>query len=136
MDGDHVQLIKNTRCLLCGHCQELQGHVLEVTMSPHGNFVMQKCIDLLPADALDFIFDELLLSVVQLAKNRSGAWGGDSQMVLLPAAVVVASVAASAAAAVAATGWLVAGLLAGISWEVCGDVKGGAPRQGVASSSV
>merc|ERR1711920_737470 len=57
---------------LLGLAQELKGHVLEVTMSPHGNFVMQKCIDVLPIDALDFVFDELLLSTVQLAKNRSG----------------------------------------------------------------
>merc|ERR1719246_165818 len=57
---------------LVGLAQELKGHVLEVAMSPHGNFVMQKCIDVLPVADLDFIFDELLPSAVQLARNRAG----------------------------------------------------------------
>jgi len=52
---------------------ELAGHVGEVATSPHGNFVVQKCIALLPATALDFIITELCMKHIPwVARNKFG----------------------------------------------------------------
>jgi len=52
---------------------ELTGHVGEATTSPHGNFVVQKCIALLPATALDFIIVELCMNHIPwVARNKFG----------------------------------------------------------------
>jgi len=37
----------------------LKGHILEASEHMHANFVLQKCIDVLPQSALDFIVEEL-----------------------------------------------------------------------------
>jgi len=60
----------NTRLAIA---HELAGHVWEATASPHGNFVVQKCIAVLPAEALDFVISELMAkNIVQVAKNKFG----------------------------------------------------------------
>jgi len=38
---------------------ELKGHVCEAISSPHANFVVQKCIEVLPATVVPFIIDEV-----------------------------------------------------------------------------
>lgn len=42
--------------------QELRGHVWELIRSPHANHVLQKFIQVLPPQALQFIVDELVAS--------------------------------------------------------------------------
>lgn len=38
---------------------ELRGHVLDAVQSPNANYVMQKCIEVLPVDSVSFIVEEL-----------------------------------------------------------------------------
>jgi len=45
-----------------GLAQELRGHVWELIRSPHANHVLQKFIQVLPPQALQFIVDELVAS--------------------------------------------------------------------------
>lgn len=53
---------------------ELHGHVCELMVCPHGNFVLQKCISALAPSSLQFVVDELLAAgprtVAQMARHR------------------------------------------------------------------
>merc|ERR550534_3300898 len=50
---------------------ELRGHVSEAVRDPHGNFVVQRCIALLPPARLRFLVDELNAdSAAQLARSK------------------------------------------------------------------
>jgi len=54
---------------------KFHGHVEELLKSQHGNHVLQKCIEVLPPHAVQFIIDELArwpLSWAQVAKARFG----------------------------------------------------------------
>jgi len=52
---------------------ELRGHVWEALYSPHANFVLQKCVEILPPHALQFVVDELVQgSAEKAAKHRYG----------------------------------------------------------------
>jgi hypothetical protein len=52
--------------------EQLHGHVIEATMSPHANFVLQKCIASLPNDRVRFVLRELKGQAVAASKSRSG----------------------------------------------------------------
>jgi pumilio RNA-binding family len=54
---------------------KLHGHVRELLESQHGNHVLQKCIEVLPPQSVQFIVDELEfwpMSWVGVAKHRFG----------------------------------------------------------------
>jgi hypothetical protein len=51
----------------------LRGHVLKLLRSPHGNFVVQKLIEVMPSsDVAAFVADEILGHAVATAKGRFG----------------------------------------------------------------
>jgi pumilio RNA-binding family len=53
----------------------MHGHVAELLDSPHGNHVLQKCIEVLPPDTMQFVLDELCAFPdhgVAIAKHRFG----------------------------------------------------------------
>jgi len=52
--------------------QELRGHVLEAIKSPNANFVVQKCVEVLPADSVNFFAEELRGHASAMARHRSG----------------------------------------------------------------
>jgi hypothetical protein len=49
--------------------QELRGHVWELMRSPHANYVLQRFIQVLPPQALQFIVDELVASPGRLGRT-------------------------------------------------------------------
>ena len=55
---------------------ELKSHTWEALRCPHANFVLQKCITMLPASAAQFIVDELLApgpsAIVWAARHQYG----------------------------------------------------------------
>lgn len=55
---------------------ELRGHVWEAIRCPHANYVVQKCISMMPPQACQFIIDELLRrgtgAVASAARHRFG----------------------------------------------------------------
>lgn len=52
---------------------ELRGHVLEASRNPHANYVLQKCILVVPPEAMDFVLHEFVPSVAsQTAKHKFG----------------------------------------------------------------
>ena len=53
---------------------ELRGHVCEATESPHGNFVIQRLVELMRPAAVCFVLDELISCVAApaLARHRYG----------------------------------------------------------------
>mmetsp|Transcript_40737 Transcript_40737/g.86745 ORF Transcript_40737/g.86745 Transcript_40737/m.86745 type:complete len:432 (-) Transcript_40737:141-1436(-) len=55
---------------------ELRGHVWEALRCPHANYVVQKCIATMPAEASQFIIDEIIKrgpgSATQTARHRFG----------------------------------------------------------------
>lgn len=51
---------------------QLQGHVREATASPHANYFLQKCIEVMPPEKLGFIFEEMQGHVVMLSRHRYG----------------------------------------------------------------
>jgi len=57
----------------CAVAKELFGHELEAMRCPHGNHVLQKCINTMQPESLQFIIDVLTQGegvVVQVAKHR------------------------------------------------------------------
>jgi hypothetical protein len=56
--------------------EELRGHIYEALRSPHANFVVRKCVEVIPASELQFIIDELLcvgaFAICEIARNRFG----------------------------------------------------------------
>merc|ERR1719316_1892265 len=55
--------------------QDMHGHVAELLDSPHGNHVLQKCIEVLPPDTVQFVLDELVAFPdhgLAIAKHRFG----------------------------------------------------------------
>eukprot|EP00931_Biecheleriopsis_adriatica_P026614 TRINITY_DN16177_c0_g1_i1.p1 TRINITY_DN16177_c0_g1~~TRINITY_DN16177_c0_g1_i1.p1 ORF type:complete len:349 (-),score=68.84 TRINITY_DN16177_c0_g1_i1:236-1282(-) len=52
--------------------QELQGHVVEATKSPHANYVLQEIIKQLNCTGSKFVAEEIFGSSVSLARNRYG----------------------------------------------------------------
>lgn len=52
--------------------EELQGHVLEASRCPHANYVLQKCIEGLPSERIQFIVAELKGNAVSTARHRFG----------------------------------------------------------------
>eukprot|EP00450_Noctiluca_scintillans_P030436 CAMPEP_0194536234 /NCGR_PEP_ID=MMETSP0253-20130528/75078_1 /TAXON_ID=2966 /ORGANISM="Noctiluca scintillans" /LENGTH=378 /DNA_ID=CAMNT_0039382129 /DNA_START=63 /DNA_END=1199 /DNA_ORIENTATION=+ len=52
--------------------EELKGHVLEAVESPSANFVLQRCIEVLPASSVQFILDELKGRAASVARHRFG----------------------------------------------------------------
>jgi hypothetical protein len=55
--------------------QRMHGHVAELLDSPHGNHVLQKCIEVLPPDTVQFVLNELCAFPdhgVAIAKHRFG----------------------------------------------------------------
>mmetsp|Transcript_56361 Transcript_56361/g.175040 ORF Transcript_56361/g.175040 Transcript_56361/m.175040 type:complete len:316 (+) Transcript_56361:55-1002(+) len=55
-----------------GLAMELRGHVLEALQCPHANHVLQKCIELMPADRVQFVLAELKGHAVGAARHRYG----------------------------------------------------------------
>ena len=51
---------------------ELRGHVLQMMESPHANFVLQKVIEVLPANATCFVTEELATRAAEAARHRFG----------------------------------------------------------------
>jgi hypothetical protein len=51
---------------------ELHGHVLETIMSPHGNYVIQKICQVLPAALCRFVVEEIRGNVAIVARHRYG----------------------------------------------------------------
>lgn len=51
---------------------ELRGHVWKAAEHRHANFVLQKCIQVLPPEASSFIIDELKTDAAWLAKSKTG----------------------------------------------------------------
>mmetsp|Transcript_29579 Transcript_29579/g.78267 ORF Transcript_29579/g.78267 Transcript_29579/m.78267 type:complete len:500 (-) Transcript_29579:327-1826(-) len=52
--------------------EELRGHVLEAIKSPCANFVLQKCIEVLPVVAVQFVVDELRGHAAPVCRHRFG----------------------------------------------------------------
>jgi len=55
--------------------RQMHGHVVELLDSPHGNHVLQKCIEVLPPDTVQFVVDELCAFPdhgLSIAKHRFG----------------------------------------------------------------
>lgn len=56
--------------------EELRGHIYEALRSPHANFVVRKCVEVVPAPDLQFLIDELLsvgaFGICEVARNRFG----------------------------------------------------------------
>jgi len=52
--------------------KELHGHVLEASVSPHANFVLQKVVVQLALSISGFVADELLGSCARIARHRYG----------------------------------------------------------------
>jgi pumilio RNA-binding family len=50
----------------------LQGHVVEAAISPHANHVLQKCIEVLPANQVQFVLQEMKGNAVAAARHRYG----------------------------------------------------------------
>lgn len=58
---------------LCGRtCCQLRGHVRLAISSPHGNFVVQKIVEVLPISLSNFVAEELLGVGAQVANHRFG----------------------------------------------------------------
>lgn len=55
-----------------GLVEELRGHVLSATASPHANFVIQKVIEVLPTNLTNFVAKELATFAAELACHRFG----------------------------------------------------------------
>jgi len=52
---------------------KLRGHIREAVRSPHANFVVQKCIEVLRPGAVQFILDELMTdSLMLVARHKFG----------------------------------------------------------------
>mmetsp|Transcript_36762 Transcript_36762/g.66074 ORF Transcript_36762/g.66074 Transcript_36762/m.66074 type:complete len:505 (+) Transcript_36762:101-1615(+) len=51
---------------------QLRGRVREATASPHANYFLQKCIEVMPPEKLGFIFEEMQGHVVVLSRHRYG----------------------------------------------------------------
>lgn len=75
-----VQEVLGDESLLLAHREalafELRGHVLEAAVCPYANFVLQKCVVVLPPEAVQFIVDEITAetaaSVSSVAQNKFG----------------------------------------------------------------
>jgi pumilio RNA-binding family len=55
--------------------KRMHGHVAELLDSPHGNHVLQKCIEVLPPDTMQFVLNELCAFPgrgLSIAKHRFG----------------------------------------------------------------
>ena len=54
--------------------QELRGHICEVLESPHGNYVLQRIIELMRPSVVSFVLGELTACMTpqELAKHRYG----------------------------------------------------------------
>jgi len=52
--------------------QSLHGCVREAVASPHANHVLQKCVEILPPENLQFVLDELKGHVIVTARHRFG----------------------------------------------------------------
>jgi hypothetical protein len=52
--------------------KELHGSVSRAIISPHGNYVIQKVIALMPASQISFISEELVESGAEVARHRFG----------------------------------------------------------------
>merc|ERR550537_34729 len=55
--------------------EHMHGHVAELLDSPHGNHVLQKCIEVLPPDTVQFVLNELCAFPdhgLAIAKHRFG----------------------------------------------------------------
>merc|ERR1719313_2974430 len=55
--------------------EHMRGHVAELVDSPHGNHVLQKCIEVLPPDTVQFVLNELSAFPdhgLSIAKHRFG----------------------------------------------------------------
>jgi len=51
---------------------ELHSHVRQLIGSPHGNFVIQKVVEVLPSSSFAFVTDELVSFAVETAQHRFG----------------------------------------------------------------
>jgi len=60
----------------CAIAQEFRGHIAKAVRCPYANFVLQKCIAMVPPQYLAFIFDELLSKgprgVSEVARHKYG----------------------------------------------------------------
>jgi len=52
--------------------EELRGHIRRAIDSPHANFVLQKIVDVLPADRISFVIEEIAGAGVETARHRNG----------------------------------------------------------------
>lgn len=51
---------------------ELQGHILTLVDSKHGNYVVQKVVEVLPTSMASFVVDELKGTAIEMARHRYG----------------------------------------------------------------
>lgn len=61
-----------SRCESAALALELCYHVRKAIASPHGNYVIQKCVEVLPAASRAFITEELVGAGAQVARHRFG----------------------------------------------------------------
>mmetsp|Transcript_6556 Transcript_6556/g.10505 ORF Transcript_6556/g.10505 Transcript_6556/m.10505 type:complete len:454 (-) Transcript_6556:175-1536(-) len=70
------ELANNKKEVQVEIAEELRGHIYEALRSPHANFVVRKCVEVLAAPDLQFIIDELLsvgtFAICEVARNRFG----------------------------------------------------------------
>eukprot|EP00928_Gymnodinium_smaydae_P068002 TRINITY_DN5104_c0_g2_i2.p1 TRINITY_DN5104_c0_g2~~TRINITY_DN5104_c0_g2_i2.p1 ORF type:complete len:454 (+),score=70.67 TRINITY_DN5104_c0_g2_i2:211-1572(+) len=52
--------------------KELRGNIYTTAVSPHGNFVIQKMIEILPNDVVSFMSEELKSRAAETARHRYG----------------------------------------------------------------
>merc|ERR1711865_863137 len=52
--------------------EELRGHIRRAIDSPHANFALQKIVDVLPADRISFVIEEIAGAGVETARHRNG----------------------------------------------------------------
>jgi hypothetical protein len=52
--------------------EKLEGIVLEALQSPHANYVLQKCFEIMPPHKLQFVVEELKGHSVEVARHRFG----------------------------------------------------------------
>merc|ERR1719210_2955837 len=49
--------------------QELTGHVWEKSASPHGNYVLQRCVEVMPPERVQFMISEMCGRAVSAAQD-------------------------------------------------------------------
>jgi len=71
------RLVQNALCVASAVEQaaiadQIRGKVVQASTCPHANYVLQKCVELLPTDSMSFILIEMQGHVVATARHRYG----------------------------------------------------------------